>query len=165
MKLLAFSCYNIWPFLNTTVSLFFRDWKFMINAPIGSGKSFLFFDWPSFALYKNSSRPMLSIKATEWQVKVLFEHQWKILLCIRNITRTKSWNDTVKSSLYTVENITIESLYTQLSWRDIVNYGKDIFDSIKNIWTHEQIECKNETDVQMTLEPFLPPQEVFINIQ
>lgn len=135
----------------------------MINAPIGSGKSFLFFDWPSFALYKNSSRPMLSIKATEWRVKVLFEHQWKILLCIRNITRTKSWNDTVKSSLYTVENITIENLYTQLSSRDIVSYGKDIFDSIKNIWTHEQIECKNETDVQMTLEPFLPPQEVFIN--
>ncbi len=163
MKLLAFSCYNIWPFLDTTVSLFLRDGKFMINAPIGSGKSFLFFDGPWFALYKNSSRPMLSIKAYEGWVKILFEHQWKIIICIRNITRTKSWNDTVKSLLYTIENITIDNIYTQLSWWDIVSYGKDIFETIKKLGNHEQIECKNETDVQMTLEPFLPPQEVFLN--
>lgn len=162
MKLIAFSCNNIGPFFDTTVSTFLRDWKYLIKAPIGSGKSFLFFDWPVFALYKNSSRPLLSIKATQWRVKILFEHDGKILVCIRNITRTKYGNDTVKSLLYTIENTVLEDIISALSKHDTIAYQQDIFDSINTIGTRNQIECKNETDIQATLEPFLPAQEVFL---
>lgn len=162
MKLIAFSCNNIGPFFDTTVSTFLHDWKYLIKAPIGSWKSFLFFDWPVFALYKNSSRPLLSIKATQGRVKILFEHDGKILVCIRNIARTKYGNDTVKSLLYTIDNIQVDDIIHVLSKQDTVTYKQDIFDTISAIGTRNQIECKNETDIQATLEPFLPAQEVFL---
>ncbi len=162
MKLIAFAGNNIGPFFDTTVSTFLHDGKYIIKAPIGSGKSFLFFDGPVFALYKNSSRPMLSIKATEGRVKILFEHDDKIIVCIRNITRTKFGNDTVKSLLYTIDNTSVETIKQALGKQDIITYQNDIFEVIRKIGTRTHIECKNETDIQATLEPFLPPQEVFL---
>ncbi len=47
---------------------------------------------------------MLSIKAEAGYIKICFEHEGKILVCIRDITRTKSGNDTVKSSIFVIED-------------------------------------------------------------
>jgi DNA repair exonuclease SbcCD ATPase subunit len=162
MQLLAFSCYNIWPFLDRTVTVCFRDGKYLIKAPIGSGKSFLFFDWPVFGLYKYSNRPMLSMKAQEWYIKILFEHEWKILVCVRNITRTKTGNDTIKSSLFVIED-DISRVQTLLTPFSLLTWDVDAVENIMNQCKTERIECKNETDVQATLNSFIPLQEVFLS--
>lgn len=64
--------------------------------------------------------------------------------------------------LYTIENTVLEDIISTLSKHDTIAYQQDIFDSINTIGTRNQIECKNETDIQATLEPFLPAQEVFL---
>lgn len=162
MKLLCFSSHNIWPFIDRTISVCFRDGRYLIKAPIGSWKSFLFFDGPVFGIYKYSERQMLSIKATEWWIKVCFEHDGKILVVIRDITRTKSGNDTVKSSLFVIEN-SIDEVEKFLDEYDIVEQEKDIVGDIMTKTKLQKIECKNETDVQTTIASFIPLQEVFLS--
>jgi DNA repair exonuclease SbcCD ATPase subunit len=144
------------------MSINFRHGKFLIKAPIGSGKSFLFFDGPLFALYKNTSRPMLSSLAEEWRVKILVEHHGKYIICIRHVTRTKSWNDAVKSSISLLD-VAPEMLTRHLEPIPILTQESDIIGWLAHIGTRESIPCKNETDVQQTLEPFLPPVDVFLN--
>ena len=63
MDLIAASYHNIGPFGEKTITVAFQQGKYLIRAPIGSGKSFLFFDGPVFALYKSSSRPLLHRRA------------------------------------------------------------------------------------------------------
>jgi DNA repair exonuclease SbcCD ATPase subunit len=146
--------------LDRTVSVVFHDEKYLIKAPIGSGKSFLFFDGPVFG-YKYADRQMLSIKATEWYIKICCEHNGQILVVIRDITRTKSWNDTVKSSLYVIDD-DIDNVEQKLQHHNVLERDKDIvWDMLKNTMS-KKIECKNETDIQTTLATFLPPQEVFL---
>lgn len=162
MKLLCFSSHNIWPFAGRTVSVCFQDGRYLIKAPIGSGKSFLFFDGPVFGIYKYSDRQMLSIKATEWFIKICFEHEGKIIVAIRDISRTKSWNDTVKSSLFVI-NDDIDGVDQKLSQYDVLERDKDIVAELMTKVSVEKIECKNETDVQATINTFIPAQEVFLS--
>ncbi len=177
MQLLAFSCNNIGPFFNRTTTVHFLDGKYLIKAPIWSGKSFLFFDGPLFGLYKYSSRPMLSVKAESGWIKILFAHNDKILLCVRDIARTKSWNDTVKSSIFLIED-EISAVQTILSGeaeKAIINQSSadtsnkiilrdiDLLETLVKKTHTEAIVSKNETDVQATLESFLPPKEVFLS--
>jgi len=161
MKLLAFACNNIWPFVDRTITVNFHDGRHIIKAPIGSGKSFLFFDGPVFALYKNADRPILSATAQQWWVKLLYKHNDTMLLCVRDITRSKSGNDTVKSSLYTVSDST-NSIVGYLKTLDLINQNLDFTTHAMSLGMRDHIVCKNETDVQQTLAPFLPPQEVFL---
>ena len=42
LDLIAVSYWNIGPFRDKKISLFFEKGKYLIKAPIGSGKSFLF---------------------------------------------------------------------------------------------------------------------------
>ena len=63
LDLIAITYENIWPFKDQKLSLFFKEGNFLVKAPIGTGKSFLFFDGPSFALYKSSWRNILNRKA------------------------------------------------------------------------------------------------------
>lgn len=162
MKLLAFSCHNIWPFFDRTVSVNFLDGKYLIKAPIGSGKSFLFFDGPVFGLYKYGQRQMLSIKAESWYIKICFEHEGKILVCVRDITRTKSGNDTVKSSIFVIED-DISHIQRLLTPYWVLTWDIDSVWQIMKECKIERIESKNETDVQDTLKSFIPPQEVFLS--
>ena len=62
MDIVAISYHNIGPFCDKTLSVIFHDGKYLIQAPIGSGKSFLFFDGPIYGLYKYSTRRMLHIE-------------------------------------------------------------------------------------------------------
>ena len=61
----SLSLTNIGPFHNETRTINFEYGSYLIKAPIGSGKSFIFFDGPTFALYKKNKRPMLNMHNTE----------------------------------------------------------------------------------------------------
>lgn len=92
----------------------------------------------------------------------MVEHEGKILVCVRNITRTKTGNDTVKSSLFVIEDdiIHVQSLLTPM---DVLTRDHDGIDTVMKKCHSERIESKNETDVQSTLDSFLPLQEVFLS--
>jgi DNA repair exonuclease SbcCD ATPase subunit len=73
VDLIAISYYNIGPFKGSIINIFFDKGKFLIKAPIGSGKSFLFFDGPTYALYKNTGRNILNVDSKTGYIKLLFE--------------------------------------------------------------------------------------------
>ena len=102
MDLLAISYFNIWPFKDNILNIFFDKWKFLIRAPIGSGKSFLFFDGPTYALYKHTGRNVLNVDSKDGYIKLLFEIEWQKYLIIRNLAPWKA-KDTCKSQLFVVK--------------------------------------------------------------
>jgi len=87
VDLLAISYQNIWPFKDKIINIFFDKGKFLIKAPIGSGKSFLFFDGPVYALYKNTGRNVLNVDSKNWFIKLLFEINGQKYLIVRNLTK------------------------------------------------------------------------------
>ena len=161
---------NIWPFRDTCCSLIFDAWKYLIKAPIWSGKSFLFFDAPRYALYKDSSRNMLNLQSKSWEISLIFEVDWLYYLVKRVLKTTKMWNDSCSSQLFSINYDwndllwNIKNLFTNsniLQWW--VNIIRD-FESLnwKN-WSLEEISFKNETDLQGSLDDLLPPKEVFLS--
>ncbi len=61
MHIICASYQNIGPFENQLITVFLKSGKYLIKAPIGSGKSFLFFDGLVYALYGYSKRDMLNV--------------------------------------------------------------------------------------------------------
>lgn len=120
---------------------------------------------------------MLSVKAENGWIKILFEHNDKILLCVRDIARTKSGNDTVKSQLFLIEDeiSTVQTILSEEAGKAINNQNRtdtnnkiihwdvDLLQILVKKAHTEAIVSKNETDVQATLESFLPPREVFLS--
>lgn len=159
INLLAVSYSNIWPFKDQLLSIFFDEGKYLIKAPIGSGKSFLFFDGPIYGLYKYSNRNILNIQSKQGFIKLLFEVEGQNYLIIRHITKGKS-KESCATTLYTVDKI---EEFSQQTWWIINNL--DIQEEIKkNHNIHiEEVTFKNETDLQQTLNTLLPPREVFLN--
>lgn len=156
INLLAISYKNIWPFKWNPISLFFLQWKYLIKAPIWTGKSFLFFDWPIYWLYKYNTRNLLNNTSSEWQIKVLFTFENETRLIIRHITKAKV-KESCSSTLYKIQNYEIIS-------EEIIKKNEDIENYIKKSGAIlEKIEFKNETDLQQTFLSFLPPKEVFVN--
>jgi DNA repair exonuclease SbcCD ATPase subunit len=115
-----------------------------------------------FGLYKYADRQMLSAKAEEWYIKVCVESHDAVLICVREVTRTKAWNDATKSSLYRLQ-CDLETVEKHIAKYKILTHEKDIVAEILVNFPHERIECKNETDMQETLSAFLAPQEVFLS--
>ena len=113
MNLHCISYNNIWPFADKTVSVNFQWWAHLIKAPIGSWKSFLFFDGPLYALYKHQTRQMLSRTSQKWWIRCIFSVNDTVWYIERTITATKSWNDSTKSRFYSL-NITPEQVDKQL---------------------------------------------------
>jgi len=74
----------------------------LIKAPIGSGKSFLFFDGPIYGLYKYSNRNVLNTKSKDGFIKIICEVNQTVYLITRNIKKGKS-KDSCESKLYTLE--------------------------------------------------------------
>lgn len=156
LDILAISYKNIWPFKGNPISLFFHQGKYLIKAPIGTGKSFLFFDWPMYGLYKYNTRNILNNRSSEGFIKIIFTFENETRLIIRQITKAKV-KESCTSLLYKIENF-------QLEKKGIIQKNEDIEDIIKKSWaTIEKIEFKNETDLQQTFLSFLPPREVFVN--
>ena len=161
---------NIWPFKETCCSLFFDEWKYLIKAPIWSWKSFLFFDAPRYALYKDSSRNMLNLQSKNWEISLIFDVDWSYYLIKRLLKSTKMWNDSCSSQLFTInyEWSNLLKDIKQLTWNtEILQWWENVierFESKDNkLWSLEEITFKNETDVQATLESLLPPKEVFLS--
>lgn len=161
---------NIWPFQDTCCSLIFDEWKYLIKAPIGSGKSFLFFDAPRYALYKDSSRNMLNLQSKNGEISLIFDVDGAYYLIKRILKSTKMWNDSCSSQLFTI-NYNWENLLKDiknLTWdTEILQWWENIIEKFEKengkLWTLEEVTFKNETDLQSTLEALLPPKEVFLS--
>lgn len=160
LDLIAITYENIWPFKDQKLSLFFKEGNFLVKAPIGTGKSFLFFDGPSFALYKSSWRNILNIQSKTGTVKLLFKTEGQVYLIIRRLKQGKS-KDSTSSQLFSCE-CTETQLLEILQTRALIEKSLDIEDELR---AHhiilEEIVFKNETDLQQQLTSLLPPQEVF----
>ena len=131
----------------------------LIKAPIGSGKSFLFFDGPIYGLYKYSSRNILNTKSKDGFIKVMFEVNQETYLIIRNIKKGKV-KESCESKLYKLEgDISAFNEETPLQ------NDKDIESMLRqqSSLKREEISFKNETDLQQTLQTILPPREVIMN--
>ncbi len=162
MDILAISYHNIGPFRNKTQSVIFHHGKYLIQAPIGSGKSFLFFDGPIYGLYKYSTRRMLHIEEKKWFIKLLFSHQDQLYLVVRDMSAAKA-KDSCKSRLSLVsDHIAVKAI--------LANHQDTLYENIdiQNILQHEgivmeEVSFKNETDVQQNLDQLLPPRQVFVS--
>lgn len=159
---------NIWPFKGQALTCFFPQGKYLIKAPIGSGKSFLFFDGPMFGLYKLANRNMLNALSKEWYIKILVEVNNELYFIVRNLKWGKS-KDSCSSTWYRInENVESWGLRVE-SWRKEHNYwiltkDLDIADMLKDLnFALEEIPFKNETDLQQNLQSVLQPKEVFLN--
>jgi len=102
LDLIAISYKNIGPFQDKLLSIFFNTGKMLIKAPIGTGKSFLFFDGPIYGLYKYSSRHILNMKSKEGFVKLIVKVEGNIYLIIRNIKKGKV-KESCESKVYILE--------------------------------------------------------------
>ena len=161
---------NIWPFKDTCCSLIFDEWKYLIKAPIGSGKSFLFFDAPRYALYKDSSRNMLNLQSKNWEISLIFDVDGTYYLVKRILKSTKMWNDSCTSQLFTI-NYNWENLLKDiknLSWdTEVLQWWENIIENFEsqswNLWNLGKISFKNEMDLQTSLGALLPPKEVFLS--
>ena len=161
---------NIWPFKDTCCSLFFDEGKYLIKAPIWSGKSFLFFDAPRYALYKDSSRNMMNLQSKNGEISLIFDVDWAYYLVKRILKSTKMWNDSCTSQLFTI-NYNWENLLKDiknLSWNtEILQWWENVIEKFEsqnwNLWNLEEISFKNETDLQTSLETLLSPKEVFLS--
>ncbi len=161
---------NIWPFKDKCCSLIFDKWKYLIKAPIGSGKSFLFFDAPRYALYKDSSRNMLNLQSKSGEISLIFEVEWNYYLIKRSLKHTSAGNDSCMSLLYNINYTWEDLLYDikNLAWNgEILQWWENIIEKFESqngkMRTLENISFKNETDLQTSLESFLSPKEVFLS--
>ena len=161
---------NIWPFQDSCCSLIFDEWKYLIKAPIGSWKSFLFFDAPRYALYKDSSRNMLNLQSKSGEISLIFDVDWVYYLVKRVLKRTTAGNDSCISQLFFI-NYNWENLLKDIKnlvWdNEILLWWENVIEKFEKengkFWTLEEVTFKNETDLQTSLEALLPPKEVFLS--
>lgn len=160
---------NIWPFKGQALTCFFPQGKYLIKAPIGSGKSFLFFDGPMFGLYKLANRNMLNALSKEWYIKILVEVNNELYFIVRNLKAGKA-KDSCSSTLYKISwNVEMLKGWKVNEWMEKAGYSVitknlDIADVLKDLnFALEEIPFKNETDLQQNLQSVLQPKEVFLN--
>lgn len=160
LDLLAVSYWNIGPFRDQKKTLFFKEGKYLIKAPIGSGKSFLFFDGPSYALYKSASRNLLNIQSKVGSIKLLFAYNEQVFLIKRILKKGKS-KDSCASQLYELQ-LSPQELESKRSDSQILHEHIDLEDYLQERKVvMQEMQFKNESDLQAQLNSFLPPQEVF----
>ncbi len=166
MDLIAASYNNIGPFKDQTITVNFHPWKYLIKAPIWSGKSFLFFDGPFYALYKYSTRQMLHRTSTNWFIHLLFEHEGQYWLIERTLKPTKAWGESTQSRLYTYTpsnpDQTVIDPLSDAGYKDIIIKWVDIKQVIQS--QLEEIQFTNQKELDSHLGDLLPPQEVALSI-
>lgn len=155
MQLLSLHYTNIWPFQEQTVIVRPRFGSYLIKAPIGSGKSFLFFDGPLFSLYKKNARPLLNTNSAQGEVVCEFLIDG-IQYCIhRTIKKTKT-GESVSSKLR-IKDVADVFVWSQ---QEMVDYLPVSPFELPAGYTIS--DFKNETDLQKNLDQLLPPKEVFL---
>lgn len=159
LDLIAISYKNIWPFQDKLLSVFFNTGKMLIKAPIGSGKSFLFFDGPIYWLYKYSSRNILNTKSKDGFIKIICEVNQTIYLITRMMKKGKS-KDSCESKVYI-----LEGSLPDFNQHAPIEKNVDIEDILRKHpgLKRDEVSFKNETDLQQNLQTFLPPREVIMN--
>lgn len=159
LDLIAISYKNIGPFQDKLLSVFFNTGKMLIKAPIGSGKSFLFFDGPIYGLYKYSSRNILNTKSKDGFIKIICEVNQTIYLITRMMKKGKS-KDSCESKVYT-----LEGTLPDFNEHAPIENNVDIEELLRKQpgLKRDEISFKNETDLQQNLQTFLPPREVIMN--
>ncbi len=157
MNLHCISYNNIGPFAGKTLSVNFRHWAHLIKAPIGTWKSFLFFDGPMYALYKYSQRQMLSRTAEKWWMHCIFSVAWSVWYIQRAITSTKSWNDSTKSRLFALSQ-SPEEIEQALQKIDSINRDTNLCATIAT--DAEEITFTNQRELESSLQDLLPAKEV-----
>ena len=133
--------------------------KMLIKAPIGSGKSFLFFDGPIYGLYKYSSRNILNTKSKDGFIKIICEVNQTTYLITRMMKKGKS-KDSCESKVYI-----LEGKLPDFTKHSPIENNIDIEDLLRKQpgLKRDEISFKNETDLQQNLQTFLPPREVIMN--
>ncbi len=163
MDLIAATYKNIGPFRDKLVTVDFKKGKYLIKAPIGTGKSFLFFDGPLFGLYwssKSVGRPILNMRSEQGYVKLIFEDRYgQKWLIQRDISRTSGGGEKVVSSLFRLNKQDID-LHLDSALPNIVNRWMEI-DSLLVPYLEAE-EFKSSRELQKTLELLIPPKEVFL---
>lgn len=152
---LLLSITNIWPFANRSVSIRFKQWPTLIKAPIGSGKSVLFFDSIVFALYKHANRELVNTSCKTWTIKLAFELQWQQFVIVRQL---KKWSKT----WWTSQLFTLTGSIDDLLEGQLITFDTDLVDRIDPMLL-QQIVYKNESDLKWELGTLLPNRDVFIN--
>lgn len=158
MDIHCISYTNIWPFHEKPVSVVFHAGSYLIKAPIGTGKSFLFFDGPLFALYKYAARGMLSRQAKQWVIQCIFTCNETMCCIQRTITATKAWNDSTKSRLWTFDQDGAEKVLKALEQKETVLWWEDICHDLLQYGI--EFETTNQREIDTTLSVLLPPREV-----
>ena len=162
LNLIAVSYQNIGPFKNKLLSIIFDKWNYLIKAPIWTWKSFLFFDWPTYALYKTWTRNLLNIQSETWFIKLLFSINWEVYYIVRNIKKWKV-KDSTTSHLYNCA-LSEDEFFDNIEDRGPLKPWFDIESILRSKeWILEEVVFKNETDLQQQLDMVLPPKEVFVS--
>ena len=162
LNLIAVSYQNIGPFKNNLLSIIFDKWNYLIKAPIWTWKSFLFFDWPTYALYKTWTRNLLNIQSETWFIKLLFSINWEVYYIVRNLKKWKVKDSTI-SHLYNCA-LSEDEFFDNIEDRGPLKPWFDIESILRSKeWILEEIVFKNETDLQQQLDMVLPPKEVFVS--
>ena len=162
LNLIAVSYQNIGPFKNNLLSIIFDKWNYLIKAPIWTWKSFLFFDWPTYALYKTWTRNLLNIQSETWFIKLLFSINWEVYYIVRNLKKWKVKDSTI-SHLYNCA-LSEDEFFDNIEDRGPLKPWFDIESILRSKeWILEEVVFKNETDLQQELDMVLPPKEVFVS--
>ncbi len=159
MNIIACSYTNLGPFANKTMSLVVHPWAAMIIAPVGTGKSMLFFDWPVYGLYKYGTRDVLNNACDTGSISMLIEINDEYWLIRRQLKASKNRSISTTSSLARYYG-DVSSIYDQ--YPEILYADRDIIAEL-DVISIDEIVFKNETDLQKNLEEFLPARDVFMN--
>jgi DNA repair exonuclease SbcCD ATPase subunit len=164
MQIISCSYENIWPFADRIHTVRFLPGASLIKAPIGSGKSFLFFDGLIFGLYKRSTRPMVSRHATQGQIQVLFSHAGSQRLIIRNLKATKAGNDSVTSQLFRVHasREEIAHAFTERCDHEVICLDIRTTD-ILSPHLLEEIPALGQKEIDSMITDLLPSREVTLS--
>jgi DNA repair exonuclease SbcCD ATPase subunit len=150
MDILAVSYHNIGPFVDQKLSVCFYHNNVLIQWPIGTGKSFLFFDGILYGLYRSKdSRKILNVQSKTGYIKLCIAVDWMVLLIIRQLKSSKS--NSCSSSLYTIDTSPQELqqlLYSRLG--KTLTHDTDIQPIIQTL-PYNLVNFKNESDLQQHL--------------
>ena len=156
---------NIGPLKEKSVLINYLKKNLLIKAPIWTWKSFLFFDWPIFWLYKYSERTIINKSSKSWEINLIFSVDNRYFLIIRKLAKTKSWKDSTKTMFWEIENNKNFIDYLN-SLGPIFSYqNKNLLQLLKqnNVKLNDLTSDLKENDIQQLLNDLLPPKEVALS--
>ena len=163
MDILAAYYQNIWPFAGDVV-VRFASWNTVVKAPIGTWKSFLFFDGPLWALYKSTHRPLLHRQSAAGMIQLLIVLHASVYLIERSLTSTKAWNDSIRSRLFRVgEDASSVRTFLAQHCPEMVTPNATLKPVLEQCRLDE-VHFSSQLEFEAQLRELLPPKEVTQNL-